>query len=453
MSKVRKLNPVTGQKEWVDTKGSLERQGKSVADQFKVNYGTGKKPLKVTTPASVAQDEYEFVGADSKINKVSASSPEEAMKNAQGIAPTSGVMKVQQTTSSQRAETMRRQNDLDQRQKKRDEAMAGQTKTDTTTTTTDSDIKTKDDSAGDRDDIASRVKKIESEAETKVNDISKRLSAIAANFDSASNNLISSLQTKYGARIEAMKMSNKRLLETKRQIGLRTGAERYTPGLQAGVLADEEISGHERIAELEGTMLEAVARAQIAKADGKLKMFNEEYDKIESVYKSMQEQIIDLHKIAVEKEKEARLAEKAEADAEKAQFEAEVRKSKAVSTAVAGYLNNYKTEAEKNAFLEKYAEKIGVSADVLFGEVENARLTTAKKNLDIQNVQSTINKRGNTSTPKSTSFGTASDRTAVKEFLAAEEGATPAEIQANIKKANESEEYFYKILNISKLES
>jgi hypothetical protein len=382
-----------------------------------------------------------YIDNQNSLKTVKAPNPDTAINTAPNIAPTSGV--IQQTTSSERSETLRRQNDLNARQQRRLDNQQKMAEATANKKEEKVDEKPKD---VDENSVEFRVNKIETEASDQVKQITAKLDEISMSMDDASNDLISSIRQIYGARIEKMKQSNTRLLGTKEQLGIRsTGLARYSPGLQAGILAEEEIAGHERIAELEGELLSAVAKASQAKSENKLKMFNEQYDRVETVFSNMQKEIQDLHETALKKDKEAREAEKAERDAEKAKFENEIKKSQAVSTAVAGHLTKYTTQAEKDAFLEKYAETIGVDVDILRGEVETAGLKTQKSKLDIQNTQSTINKRS--TSPQSTKvFGTPSNRSTVNKYLSANGDAS------DIQKAKEDEQFFYYVLNIAEQE-
>ncbi len=240
------------------------------------------------------------------------------------------------------------------------------------------------------DPLDAQIQSIQDAGKQQIADIQTRLDGIAKSQGGATANLISSINQIYSARISAMEKSNEGMLKTKTALGQRGGRERYTPMLNASILTDEEMQGHERVAKLEGEMLQLVASAQQAQADNDYKNFNAQYDRIEAVQKDMTNQIMDLHKKAVDEEN-ARLArEKAARDEQKANLESMLKLSEKSAPALAAKLDSFSTPEEQSAFITEYAKIQGIDPMVLFSDVETALTAQQKAAMDLERTQNLI---------------------------------------------------------------
>jgi LysM repeat protein len=241
--------------------------------------------------------------------------------------------------------------------------------------------------------VKGEIKRMKEEAQVKINDINSTLDSIATMSNQANANLISSIKTIYGSRIAKMEDANKRLYATKETVGMRQGRARYAPKLQAGILTDEEISGHERIAALEGAMLQAIAGAQQAQADGDMKIFNSRMDEINKIEKELTDKIMNQHKMAVDYENNLRAKEREERLVQKEDFDKMLDLSARSAPAVYSALAGFKSEAEQKAFLEQYSKKTGIDIDVLMGDIEKYSSTSEKEALNMENIRSQIDRR------------------------------------------------------------
>lgn len=299
---------------------------------------------------------------------------------------------VQQSTASLRNEVEKRNAEFDQKQAEYQMNQDAQAATETTTT----DEKTKEDGVKDNLDTSDAEKAYMDAAKTDIERYTQDYDRVQARLDKAHRDLVGGIKTTFAARIQKMEDSNDRLLKLKEALGIRQGRSRYAPILQAGILTDEEMQGHERVMELEGQMLQAIAEADSAKATGDYQRLNDLYDRIDKRNEEMNNQIQTNFDNAVKRNKEIEAALKAERDEVEAQWNRALDKSERVAPAVAAALGDFSTEEEKNTFLKTYAEKTGIPLDVLMGDVQKSQTDSTKDALDIEKKKADIANVNNT---------------------------------------------------------
>lgn len=283
------------------------------------------------------------------------------------------------------------------------------------------------------DTLDAKIRTIQESGKNQVIEIQNRLSKLSESMSGATQSLIGSIQTIYGARIQAMEKANDGMLKTKLALGQRGGRERYAPMLNASILTDEEIQGHERVAKLEGEMMAAIASAQQAQADNDYKLFNEEYDRVEAAQKSMNDQIMDLHKRAVDEENARIAREKAVREEQKAELEAMLDLSERSAPALAAKLSAFSTPEEQSAFISEYAKIQGIDPMVLFGDVETALTAQQKAAMDLErtyNLIQTSNRSAATAERNAATSAYNATTTRTNSNLAAEKKAGEDKIKA-----------------------
>jgi hypothetical protein len=239
----------------------------------------------------------------------------------------------------------------------------------------------------------SDIDRIRSQAESDIGKINSELDRIQGSMDAASQMLIQSIKQKYAGAIAEMRDSNTRLLATKGVMGHRTGRTRYTPGVQAGLISDEEVQGSYRIAKLEGEMLKLVVEAEQARTGNEIKVFNMKYDRIEQVKKDMQNEIVGVFD-AIEKREEAQRAEeKAQRDTEKVEWERALEQSERAAPALANALASLTTDEERAELISTYATQNNIDPGVLWGDVQLSLDKATKSAMDIRNIENTIMNR------------------------------------------------------------
>lgn len=230
-----------------------------------------------------------------------------------------------------------------------------------------------------------------------------------------------------------MEKANDGMLKTKLALGQRGGRERYAPMLNASILTDEEIQGHERVAKLEGEMMASVASAQQAQADNDYKLFNEEYDRIEAAQKNMTDQIMDLHKRAVDEENARIAREKAAREAQKAELETMLDLSERSAPAIAAKLDMFSTPEEQSAFISEYAKIQKIDPMVLFGDVEGALTAQQKAAMDLErtyNLIETSNRSADTAERNAATSAYNASTTRTNSNLAIEKKADEDKVKA-----------------------
>lgn len=308
---------------------------------------------------------------------------------------------VQQSTASLRQETEKRNADFDRKQAEQ-EAYTNEISAEAETTT---DSKTREDEVEDTLDTTDAEALFREQSKKDIDRVSKDYERVQKRLDRAHRELVGGIKQTYGARIEKMEDSNNRLLKLKEALGIRQGRERYSPVLQAGILTDEEMTGHERVMEIEGQMLSAVAEANAAKETGDYARLNDLYDRIDARTAEMNEQIQSNFDNAVKRNQEIEKALKAERDEVQSQFDRALDRSEKVAPAVAEALESFATDEERSAFLEAYSTKTGIPMDILAGVASEATmqrkkdsLDLTKKQADIRNVENTIADRNSRNT-------------------------------------------------------
>jgi len=347
---------------------------------------------------------------------------------------------VQQTTTPDRIQTKKNLSTFDQLLADQEANRANQAKTTTTTTdTTTKDTTTSEDLFSNTSPTGQKVLAIQEEGKKRITDITNSLTNLQSSMDASTNSLINSIKQVYGARIEDMKDSNKRLLATKEQVGIRSGRERYMPVIQSGILTDEEIQGHERISKLEGEMLGLVAKAEQARSENNYKLFNSNYEKLNEITKQMKDEISNAYELAVKVDTERKQARATEIKAQADLFDQMLDRSERSAPAVAKAMERFTSEADKVAFLKTYSAKTGIDVDVLLGDIETYSTKQAKSTLDIENIRNQIATRSDANArgwsaedrARENQMGTKEEISMVKKYLAGR-GASNSDIEKTL---------------------
>lgn len=499
MAAVKKIDKKTGAVSYVGGASlNAKQQGMVDSGRATLGYGYVQPTTKVTPPTSNTQppapvvppaplgtpSQYQYALKDGTMKTVSAKTAEEAQKLASADVnanPRTGVGLLQQTTTSTR-------NQFDANSAKLDERLTRGVATtqntggtvnivrdidngDGTRTVTYSDGKTarvsatknadgsesyKEISAGDNGTdendpfgIADQQSKLTRDIEREKSYVSKTLDGLMGQMDVAYDGLISGLKANYEARAAAMIESNKRLLRGKTTLGMREGRARYTPITEGGLLSDEENAGHARVSALQAEMLKAVAEASVARADKRLSSFNSKMDRLAELDKKLRDEVASLWDQAQKRDQELRDREKAERAARQEDLKYQTDRAESVSETVGNTLDQFKTPAEKQAFLEQYSAKTGIDMAILLDSVNAARRKVNKEELDMRNVSNSIynrNRAQDRADRQETFNPTAKDRSLVGKYLA--KNGT----DSDTKKADEDKDFFYFILDKAEAE-
>lgn len=277
----------------------------------------------------------------------------------------------------------------------------------------------------------------------------QQLDSIRNMSTAATNALIDSINQMFSAEIAEMEDTNRRILRTKQSAGIRSGRARYTAETHTGVLTDEMQKGIMRVTNLKAQMLNAIAKAEQARADKDLELFNAEFEKMDKLKKDLSTEVQNIHQRALAGLKELRDQKKAELDAEKTQLDINLDKSERAAPAIAKQLAGFKSIQEKTAFLTEYASITGIPLDILMGDVETYLTEKEKADLDIANVKNMIYNRNRSEDrqQRESTFNPSTDeRALVGKYLA--KNGTDEEVEL----AKTDSDFFYFILSKAEAE-
>jgi hypothetical protein len=230
------------------------------------------------------------------------------------------------------------------------------------------------------------------QTQSDLTDVENTYNRIQKFADRAHRNLISATRQIYGARLKKMEDSMDRLVKTRQVGNVRQGRDRYAPELASGIMTDQELTGNERLSEIEGQMLSAIATADQAKANRDLEGFNAQLKNVESIMDRMNSQIKENYEIAKERDKAIRDQEREARMQEKQDFDTMLDKSKRAAPALAEKLDGLSPE-QQAAVVEEYAKLSGVDMDVLLGDIAGAAQDRDYKNLQVENLENQIYNR------------------------------------------------------------
>lgn len=227
-------------------------------------------------------------------------------------------------------------------------------------------------------------------AEADINRIRNDYGIIVRNVDKSHRDMMEATVRTFESRIDAMVESNDRLLKMQEALGIRQGRSRYAPILQAGILTDEEMKGHQRVMEIEAMMLTAVAELERARNEDNMSAMNNMYSQIDARMKEMNRQIEENFNRAITIEKERRAREKHEFDMMQAELKNKLDLSTRVAPALSQTLQQLGSDEERQAFLRQYSEQSGIPIDILMGDIDGSNYDRMKQDLDLQKRQADI---------------------------------------------------------------
>ncbi len=208
-----------------------------------------------------------------------------------------------------------------------------------------------------------------------------------------SNSLIQNIKDTFANRIEEMKQTNQKQFQLETQVGLREGVgrARYAPKMQGQILTNEEQEGIGRVSKLETEMNELIIKAEQARDAKQMQGVQKIMELYSKKYKEQQDSILNLYKMTKESE-EARIKKaKEERDAVEADFKLGTDKAKAVAPAVKDALDKLPNQAQKDEFITKYAEKMGISdPDYLYAALEEYGIKFEKEQLSMASTRNSM---------------------------------------------------------------
>lgn len=250
--------------------------------------------------------------------------------------------------------------------------------------TTDAGIKAK---------LSSDVSTATTNAQTEVSQTNATLDTISANASAATQDLISSIKSTFGASIDAMNRSNQVILNGKIQSGIRSGITRYASGVQDSILTDEMQQGLQRVNTLNGQMLSAIASAEQAQNSEDLTVFNDRMTQVNKINDDMNTEVQSLQKNALDNLNQLQTSATNAANLAKQKQDEQLQMSTRVAPTLAAQLAQYSDPKDQASFLQEYSKQSGIPTDVLMGDIASYNDTQSKNKLDLENVQNEIDNR------------------------------------------------------------
>lgn len=297
MAKIKKLNPETGQKEWVDTSGTIERSGGSAADQFSGNFSYIKDEKTGSfTPKPVA----------SEVSVLSTESARNTLKTAMN----------DQNQDQARITNSREQAKLNAgttADARNNSSVKGYTLEEAKTLGIDLNSATFDQKTGTfypttqpvLTDEQKREQELSSSYDADLKEIDNTFDSYSDMLDDEEQQIVSSIRGIYRQIADEQRDANKRQLASFQNFGIREGGSRYAGEVQQGILNAEERAGLARIQEIAVKEASEIAAAKKASAEKKWEYFMKKRDEIKTLRDKRQEEINKLRDAALERKKKS----------------------------------------------------------------------------------------------------------------------------------------------------
>lgn len=341
-----------------------------------------------------SKQNYNFVGADGKLQTINAGSPEEALSGAQGADPHSGVI----------TPTIDKTQPAPQDGSGAAPEAPGNTTTEAGTQDADGTTKNGDGTVtmadGTRVDasLAGAYTNANKSLDEGITQAKANLTAAAAALqsDPAAMNAINTIMSKFDEQIKLMQAKNKVLLGAARVNAARSGMLQYAAQMNDNFMSEEQDAAAQRIADLITRESQAVLTAQTAYQKGDVAAFNAasaalskaQNDKISSIGKLLDE----TDKIVKERQAQAKI----DAAAIKSKLTTDVTTSTKIAAGMADSLkkSGITDPTQIKAYIEQMAEKNGISnPEILNSALVTAQATASKAELAAENTRNVINKR------------------------------------------------------------
>jgi len=191
-----------------------------------------------------------------------------------------------------------------------------------------------------------------------------------AKLDSTLSSLVDSIQKKYEARRLKMQDVNARNLEGKRISGITSGRMKYANTMEDNLLSTEELDGQARLAEIDAEEMTLIAQAKQARDEASYNAFYKNMDRLDALSKEKMDTITNLHNAAIAADKALDEKRRNAITEEQAMFN--LTQDKASSFAKTAYelMSTMKTDADKEAYLQKLAKDQKLDPEILRGAID-----------------------------------------------------------------------------------
>lgn len=153
-----------------------------------------------------------------------------------------------------------------------------------------------------------------------------KLDALQATADEQNAQLIQSIKDQYAVRKQQMEQTNRGLVASTTQAGIRAGRNVYAPEMEASMITAAEQDGIQRLSALDAEQSSLILQAQMAKNDKDFERLNASIGMLRDNADRKRQAVLDLHQL--QQDADAELRAKAQEKRAQAQFEFDVQQAK-----------------------------------------------------------------------------------------------------------------------------
>ncbi len=168
---------------------------------------------------------------------------------------------------------------------------------------------------------------------------------------------------------QKMEELNKRMLGLKTVQGYRTGSAEYTPEIDTGILGAEIKAGEDRLEEIESAYRLELAKAVADKENGNIALLGKRMEKIDALQDEKRKKVQDIYKLYMDHSKMINDKIKEANTLERANRDQAIQELATKDMVFAEKYNSYKTQAQKDAFINETAKSMGLDADMIKGAI------------------------------------------------------------------------------------
>ncbi len=191
-----------------------------------------------------------------------------------------------------------------------------------------------------------------------------------AKLDSTLSSLVDSIQKKYEARRLKMQDINARNLEGKRISGITSGRMKYANTMEDNLLSTEELDGQARLAEIDAEEMTLIAQAKQARDEASYTAFYKNMDRLDALSKEKMDTITNLHNAAIAADKALDEKRRNSITEEQALFNLSQDKASSFAKTAYELMSTMKTDADKEAYLQKLAKDQKLDPEILRGAID-----------------------------------------------------------------------------------
>lgn len=222
------------------------------------------------------------------------------------------------------------------------------------------------------------------------------LEQIRQRADTTNQALIDQIKKTFEARRAKMVDMNSRVLGSKSTAGNESGMSMYNSDVQKNILTDEEIEGERRLTELDAQELQLIVQAEQARKKEDYEMLNDSMQMYEKINTEKSAVLNKLLTASINERKRIDELNKTQSTLDSKKLNTAVDYIQSAAPEIAKTLSLYESDKDKESYITALANRLGVSTEIVKGELSRQNIKDAK-------LQADLNKKLSPSTTKKTS--------------------------------------------------